>query len=354
MSYKILSLSQKKEWKRYFELLPKTQQDIYFLPEYYELYEKYGDGKAQCFVFEKNNEIALYPFLINSINELGYELEKDYYDIQGAYGYNGVVTSSYEKDFIDAFYEEFQLFCQQNRIIAEFTRFHPIINNHKFSLNHLNTFESRTTVAVNLTQSIEYIWQKNYTSINRNMVRKATKNGVKIKQKMLAEDYTFFYKMYFKTMSDLDAEKYLFFNEDYIKNFGKLLSQNHVLLFALLGEKIIGCLMLVFYGNYAHYHLSGRDREYGKFAANNLLLDFAIKYTSENGYDILHLGGGKTDSKDDSLLKFKSNFSRVNQKFYIGKRIHNTAIYTQICEKWENENLSKVKKYKGFLLKYRY
>ena len=66
MSYRILTLNEKKEWSISLEKLPVDQQDIYYTPEYYELYEKNGDGQAMCFVFEKDNDIALYPFLISS------------------------------------------------------------------------------------------------------------------------------------------------------------------------------------------------------------------------------------------------------------------------------------------------
>jgi hypothetical protein len=45
---------------------------------------------AKCFVYQKGSNITLYPFLINSVNALGYNLDKEYFDIQGAYGYNGV------------------------------------------------------------------------------------------------------------------------------------------------------------------------------------------------------------------------------------------------------------------------
>ena len=86
MSYKILTLGEKEEWAKSLEKLPIDQQDIYYTPEYYALYEKNGDGQAICFVFEKDKDIALYPFLINSVNDLGYELDDEYFDIQGAYG----------------------------------------------------------------------------------------------------------------------------------------------------------------------------------------------------------------------------------------------------------------------------
>ena len=35
------------------------------------VYELNGDGKALCFVYEENDDISLYPFLINSINADG-------------------------------------------------------------------------------------------------------------------------------------------------------------------------------------------------------------------------------------------------------------------------------------------
>lgn len=54
--------------------LPMGQQDVYFTPEYYALYEQNGDGRTCCFVFEKDGEVVLYPFLMNSVNALGYNL----------------------------------------------------------------------------------------------------------------------------------------------------------------------------------------------------------------------------------------------------------------------------------------
>ena len=49
MSYRLLTLEQKEEWSTLLEKLPIDQQDIYYTPEYYELYECNGAGKAICF-----------------------------------------------------------------------------------------------------------------------------------------------------------------------------------------------------------------------------------------------------------------------------------------------------------------
>lgn len=133
IDFKLIELSQKEKWNEMIARLPIEQQDIYYTPEYYSIYEKKGDGKAQCFVYERDGEIALYPFLINSVNDLGFKLNKQYFDIQGAYGYNGVATSSCEESFKKSFYTAFQNFIEEHSIIAEFTRFNPFLKNELFS-----------------------------------------------------------------------------------------------------------------------------------------------------------------------------------------------------------------------------
>ena len=105
-NFKILTLKEKVEWLNYYNRLPISMQDVYYAPEYYEIYENHFDGEAKCFIYDDGKNLALYPFLINKINDLGYDLDDDYFDIRGAYGYNGVVYSSDDQNFRKKFYEE--------------------------------------------------------------------------------------------------------------------------------------------------------------------------------------------------------------------------------------------------------
>ena len=173
-----LDLSQSLAWRAWLAKLPSTCRDVYFTPEYYSLYENYGDGEAKCFVFEKEGEIALYPFLINPISPLGFKLDKEYYDIQGAYGYNGLISSTDNKAFIADFWNDFDAFCQEHDFVAEFMRFHPLLNNHLLASPEMKTFLSRNTVGLDLTD--DDIWMHQISSKNRNMIRKAEKECVEI------------------------------------------------------------------------------------------------------------------------------------------------------------------------------
>ena len=146
----LLNIDNAFEWSDLLSLLPTDQQDVYFSPEYYALYEQNGDGKAKCFVYEEGDKIVLYPFLINPVNPLGYDLNNEYFDIQGAYGYNGMVTSSKDEGFIARFHESFDQFCQDEHIVAEFSRFHPLLNNQVLASPKMQTFYSRKTVKLDL------------------------------------------------------------------------------------------------------------------------------------------------------------------------------------------------------------
>lgn len=331
--YQVLSKKQHDYWKEAFDKLPSQCRDVYFLPEYYSLYENYGDGEARCFVFESNGEIALYPFLINPITPLGYSLNREYYDIQGAYGYNGLVASTEDPDFTAEFWKEFDAYCQESDIIAEFMRFHPLLNNQRLASPEMKTFYSRHTVALDLTD--EDIWMHQISSKNRNMIRKAEKEGVTIIE---SDDYEIFRKLYDGTMTNLNAEDYYFFPKSYYDEYKQTFKEDSILCLALFEGKVIAGSMFMFSKDYAHYHLSARDREYSKYAANNLILWYGIQKARERGCKWFHFGGGTTGDDNDSLLKFKKDFSKTIYEFWIGKRVYNAEVYESIVEQWKTKH----------------
>ena len=346
--YRILRLSDSLEWERLLKKLPAKESDVYYTPEYYSLYQNYGDGEACCMVFEKDSDIVMYPFLRNPITPLGYKLDKEYYDIQGAYGYNGIITSNHDSILINAFWESFDAWCQENDVVAEFSRFHPLLNNQELASPNMNTFFSRNTVGLDLTD--DDIWMHQISSKNRNMIRKAEKEGVTIVE---SDDYVTFRKLYDGTMTDLHAESFYFFPQSYYEEYKQTFKDNSLLCFAMLGGKVIAGSMFMFSDDYAHYHLSSRDREYSRYAANNLILWYAILKAKERGCKWFHLGGGTTENEDDSLLKFKKEFSKTETEFWIGKRVHNQPVYEQIVEQWKTNHPDSYEQKKVKLLGYR-
>jgi len=154
-------------------------------------------------------------------------------------------------------------------------------------------------------------------------------------------------------MKEVGSLEYYYFSEDYIKNFKSFLRNKQKLILASYKGQIIAAMLLMIEKQFAHYHLSSRDKEYSSLAANNYILDKAIREAIDSGAKYFHFGGGNSDDVKDPLFKFKANFSKKTGDFYIGKKIHNPEIYSQVCDIWEGKYPELKNKYANFLLKYK-
>jgi hypothetical protein len=352
MNFKILTYNNADEWIRLLNKLPIDQQDVYYTPEYYKLYENLGDGLAECFVFEHNGEFALYPYLINRVNDLRFNLEKEYFDIQGAYGYNGVVSSSYEKDFIDFYNRSFSEYANDKGIIAEFTRFHPILKNQEFSKKHIQIVFDRKTIFVDLQKSITEIFSSFQTTTRKQIKRSTSRHNIEVKS---FDDGTpqidTFLNIYSEAMNRVNSSKYLYFNREY---FVQLLNNPDSTLFiAEMDNAPIAAIITIKYNQYLHGHLGGALTNYLSFSPYSLLYFEMIKYGIDNNCKYLHLGGGTSGDENDPLLKYKLNFSDNTADFYIGKKVYNDTVYSRIVNEWKKNNPEKIKQFERQLLIYR-
>lgn len=352
MGFKLLDLKGKDEWSKYLQRLPVEQRDIYYTPEYYSLYEKYGDGKTQCFVFEKDGETALYPFLLNCVNEVGYDLPRKFYDIQGAYGYNGVVSSSNSPGFIDSFYRSFGDYCHEAGVIAEFTRFNPYLRNQSFSSRALEITINRKTVCLNIAQPYEKIWSDSYDTKNRNMIRKAHNARYEMVVQSSEEAALRFYEIYRGRMTAVGAEPYYYFNPEMFLEM--LRNKAFDFLFVKDSEgSYLGSMVLMTYGRYAHPHLGGRAGHVAHDAVSNFMFDEAIKLAVQHGAEVFHLGGGNSMDEHDSLFRFKAHFSKEHLDFYIGTKVHDRKVYDQVISQWKTKYSSSPDLKGTKLLRYR-
>jgi hypothetical protein len=374
MQFRELTLKERREWSRLLASLPLEQRDIYYTPEYYELFEQNGDGQATCFVFENDKcALAIYPFLINSVNDLGFDLEDEHFDIQGAYGYNGVVASEYTCSFRRDFIKSFDQYCIEKNIIAEFVRFNPMIGNHFFGNDPYSRFHyeathaaldtgatprpsrqrNRRTVVLDLKQPYELIWKTHYSSTNRNMIRKGA-STLTYTISQAKQEIDQFFVMYIDTMSRIGADSFYFFSKEFFDNLLTILSDECFVFtaFDANSQKPIGGLLLLVYEGKAHYFLAARSNSCSNNSMNNYLLDQAVKFAIDLNCTFMHLGGGSSAAPNNPLFKFKKNFSRDLYDVFISQRVINHDIYHSVCDLWERANLDKAERYRNFFLRY--
>lgn len=326
----VYTLEQAPDWDKIVRSF--SNYDVYWLSGYVKAFKLHGDGEPLLFYCENEGVRGINVVMRRDIakNEhfKGKIPEDEYFDFATPYGYGGWIV---EGGKLEQLFEEYEFWCNKNGVISEFVRFHPVIENHMLAQGMYEVIPLGNTVTID-TSSPEVIWA-NITSKNRNMIRKAQKNGVKIYNGRYPEIFTEFREIYNQTMDKDNAEEYYYFGSEFYQSVCNDLPYNAQVFYAVYQGKTIAASIMLSANGKINYHLSGSIREYSTLAATNLLLYEAALWGSENGYNTLYLGGG-VGSSEDSLYKFKKAFYRPNnpKRFYIGKKIMNQEKYKKLLE----------------------
>ena len=327
----VFTLQEHAEWDRIVRTF--ENRDVYYLSGYVRAFQIHGDGEPLLFYYEdadlKGINVVMKRDIAKDPHFAGKIPAETYYDFATPYGYGGwLMQGSGDRSALFAAYEAW---CREHSIISEFVRFHPVLENAAFSEGGYEVIALGETVALDLS-SPEVIWA-NITSKNRNVIRKAQKNGVTIHRGSSPELYETFREIYNATMDKDNADPYYYFGAEFYDSILKDLPDEAQIFYAQLedGTVIAASIMLAENGR-LNYHLSGSRRDYQHLAPTNLLLYEAAVWGSENGCRTFHLGGG-VGSGEDSLFKFKRAFYRGELcRFRIGKKILNAELYGRLKE----------------------
>ena len=307
------------------------EYDTYWLSGYVKAFQIHGDGEPLLISYEspttRGINVAMKRDVAKDERFSGLIPEGEYYDFATPYGYGGWII---EGEDTEGLFSEYIKWLEDNKIISEFVRFHPMLQNQRNCENFYDVIQLGEVVHMDLS-SPELIWE-NITSKNRNVIRKAVKNRVKIYNGRFPEIYNTFRNIYNGTMDKDNADKYYYFEEEFYESVLEDLPQNAQVFFAKKDDEVIAASIILFANHRMNYHLSGSLREYSNLAPTNLLLYNAALWGNANGYDTLYLGGG-VGSGEDGLFKFKRAFYKGNlQHFFIGKKVFNEEAYKYLLE----------------------
>lgn len=327
---KLIGLENSQEWDDLVNSLPS--HDVYYLSGYVKAFKEHGDGQPLLIWWESDNIKAACTLMLRDVaNDKRFSSLKPakYFDAVTPYGYGGFIFSSDpSENQLSQLKKEFINFLKERNIISVFFRFHPILDNAKFSRGICDIIDLGKTISMDI-ESPEKIWA-NITSKNRNVIRKAERSGVEIHHGKGIELLLNFKEIYDETMREDRAIDYYFFRDDFYKSIAEDINDNYEVFFATLYDEIISMAIILFDNEQMHYHLSGSKRKYRSFAPSNLLLYQVALWGHEKGLKSFHLGGG-VGSGEDPLYKFKAAFNRnSDNQFSIGKMIINLSKYNEL------------------------
>lgn len=305
------------------------EYDTYWLSGYVKAFFIHGDGVPLLFYYEDGRTRAINVVMKRDIAEDEYLVEKipkgRYFDFATPYGYGGWLVEGEDTEKLFSVYDAW---CRKNGIITEFVRFHPLLNNHRFCEKFYEVIQLGEVVHMDL--SSPKLIADNLKSQNRNKIRKALKNDIKIFNGRFAKIYNTFREIYNQTMDKVQAKPYYYFKEDFYKSLLFDLPQNAQVFYAVKNGDVIAASIFLMSNGRMSYHFSGSLQEYSRFAATNLLLYEVALWGNANGYKTLLLGGG-VGSKDDGVLVFKKSFYRGKlNRFHIGRKIFDNDKYNEL------------------------
>ena len=302
--------------------------DFYHTYDYHQLSKK-DNEEAVLISYEDNGIMIHLPLLVRPlVNEAGF------YDATSVYGYAGPLCNKTDvsQETIDDFSSSLLDFLNRRNIVSIFSRLNPYSHSQEKILQNLGTVETLGPVVnIDLTKDVDTqrtLFSKT-TKRYLNKIRKICSTKISTEE----EDILKFIELYYENMDRVNADESYYFDKDYFFNFINSDDYQTDVIFAILDEtkEIISAAMMVKTKNIIQYHISGTLNDYLNITPIRLLIDTMRLIGTEQGYTYFNLGGG-LGSQNDSLLQFKSSFSKDYRDFKIWKFIVNPSKYDELVK----------------------
>ncbi|MCR5304340.1 MAG: aminoacyltransferase, partial [Lachnospiraceae bacterium] len=233
-----------------------------------------------------------------------------------------------------AFGQAFSEYCRGNNIVSEFIRFDPVTENALDFREVYGAEYNRHTLITDLRGDDPVAAE--FTKSCRKNVRKAMRAGVSFETVTGPGDLKVFKDIYYDTMDRDRAADYYYFGDDYFSRLSGILGDELLMITAYFeGKAIASGIYFIDMDNMTlHVHLSGTLKEYLYLSPAYVLRYALALWGKENGFSMIHHGGGTSSSPEDPLFLFKKQFSGDRfLDFYIGRKIWNPEMYESLCER---------------------
>lgn len=241
-------------------------------------------------------------------------------------------------DYVNIISKKVELSKTMLDYVLKYCKFLGIVNFENYTTNlirnkHLKFFHSSNTYVLNTALDFKKIWMDYFSKKRRNLVRKALKNDLVVKQEKNKSFLYEYYKIYLKTMKRLGQipqSSRLFFN--ILKYLGKFVEMYSV---RLEGNLIAGLIVLKF-NNYFNIWNNASISKYWSYAPNDLLYYEVIKNACNMGIKRVDFGSTPLVS---GLEHFKKSFGGIPVPIYKLTNISSTSIL-QNASKYASHILS--------------
>ena len=275
--------------------------------------------------YEDSDQCLMHNFQLGDNPELGIK------DIQSAYGYGGPISNSDDPEFVRMAEHSLAEWAQDNSVVAEFLRFHPLVPHPKWYQG--DVIDNRETVYIDLAGDLF----EQYQTRRRTDVRRFLESDLRVERILPQVMQDVFPGLYKGNMDRVGAAGDYYFPKSYFDALFHFRGCENWL--AYTGDQpIAGAVILASdQAGVAEYHLSAKMQGSESNRAMIGLLHVAANYYKSMSYRYFYLGGGRGVDAGDSLLFFKKGFSSLTGRYKIGSRVYEPERYAQLKTTFPNK-----------------
>lgn len=327
------------EWDAWVE---STPHDIYHTSGYHRVPTFAGDGTPQLIIYGTRKRFVAWPYLLQGIPNSAGIVGSPAHDVTSTYGYSGPLVRGCEPGdpLIHQAWDAFRRVWAEQHVVSVFTRFHPILANHRWFLDiaptpddgeaRLGMVMTGETVSLDVTKpGAEII--ADYPRIMRQEIAQSRRRGLVTTVDTDLEHLATFTALYRETMERNHAQTVYFLEQDYFDNLIRELGDDVVLFVSRVGDEVAAACLFLSHHGILHPHLAGTSTRYLPMSPLKVMWDDVRGWAAARGDRVIHLGGGRGGTTD-SLFAFKSRFSSDRHEFYTGRWITDAQRYQRLAE----------------------
>ncbi len=328
------SVAQETEWNDV--LAQVARRDFYHLAEYHRLAEERGDGSGYLFVYHDGTYTIALPLLVRQVESA---VGEAWSDATSVYGYAGPLAShgGLPASVVRSFQDELKEALVARRVVAVFSRLHPLIPQRGILAGLGECRSEGETVSIDLTLPPEEQWAR-YRASNRTRIKKLRREGLVCVRDLDKRHLPEFTDIYHETMRRVKAHSSYFFEKEYFTRLASGLGSKLELFVVTLDGVVVAGGLFGICDGIVQYHLGGTCDAFLKLGPMALLFDTVRLWANEQGARVVHLGGG-VGSKEDSLFHFKAGFSDRRHMFPTWQWLVEPGAYRELCDRHALRNV---------------
>jgi len=321
---------------RWLAILKQSRQhDFHHLPQYHRVSEQRGEGRANFFVFREGDYTIGMPLLLRPVHP---GAAAGWQDATSVYGYGGPVTSheAPPEPVVRHFQAELAAALGERRVVAVFSRLHPLMAQHGILAGLGECKASGTTLSIDVTLS-DAEQRAGYSKDTRARIRKLCAAGFVGSHDHEKRYLPEFVEVYLETMHRVGAKSSYFFDRAYFELLARELGSASHLFVVLKDGVVVAATLCTLCDGIVQDHLGGTRTAFLKFSPDRLVVDTARIWAMKAGARAYHLGGGVC-AKDDSLFKYKSGFSDRRHAFSTFRWVLLPEVYEELSASVADRN----------------